>query len=472
MNARLLYSLVFCLSTSYLCAQTAVRLPFGGKVENTVIYNNPDHSAVSEGVVVVYSASDSLLPAGSGNILLESSPFMMGFQIGAFSSLRKGGFFDILDIFDTFDVIGNPRVSCNFLDIGAYQFQTLETRILSTPRDLKICDDEIIDFVVQAEGVGLRYQWQILDEEGDWLDWWDVSQANSPGAKFSITDTGTYRMLIFGDCGDDLVTSSIRLEKDICEFDVLLDGTHPGCADGEGWIRVIAIGRTGPYTYRWSHNPSLMGNEATGLPHGVYIVTVTDVLGVSITRNFRVERVSLPIIMFEIDNPRSSDCDGGNIRATVTPGTGTPFLGPGKEPYLYEWCNGHIRANMENVLAGTYVLTVTDSLGCLSTAGVELQCLFRHVMPTVFISPNNDGRNDYLHIENIEYYPKNRVTIIDSYGNEIITITGYNNVDRVWSGQQQNRSRQVPDGVYYYIVDAEGVDPMAGWVLVRMSSQR
>ncbi|ERJ57861.1 hypothetical protein M472_16255 [Sphingobacterium paucimobilis HER1398] len=60
------------------------------------------------------------------------------------------------------------------------------------------------------------------------------------------------------------------------------------------------------------------------------------------------------------------------------------------------------------------------------------------------VSPNGDGVNDFLTIENIERYPENHLTIIDRSGNLIKEITGYDNDQRVFTGMD------VPDGTYFY----------------------
>ncbi len=60
------------------------------------------------------------------------------------------------------------------------------------------------------------------------------------------------------------------------------------------------------------------------------------------------------------------------------------------------------------------------------------------------VSPNGDGVNDFLTIENIERYPENHLTIVDRSGNLIKEVIGYDNDQRVFTG------RDVPDGTYFY----------------------
>jgi len=68
------------------------------------------------------------------------------------------------------------------------------------------------------------------------------------------------------------------------------------------------------------------------------------------------------------------------------------------------------------------------------------------------ISPNGDGKNDFLLIEGIENYPNNKVTILDKSGVAIFTINGYNNSNKVFDGRSNvNGKLQLP-GTYYYVL--------------------
>jgi gliding motility-associated-like protein len=90
-------------------------------------------------------------------------------------------------------------------------------------------------------------------------------------------------------------------------------------------------------------------------------------------------------------------------------------------------------------------------------------------MYSAYISPNGDGLNDYLNILNIEHYPNNTVTIINSYGETIFSAKDYDNVNVRWDGRNR-RGNLVPDGVYYYVVEAAGFKVMAGWLVMKIST--
>ena len=59
-----------------------------------------------------------------------------------------------------------------------------------------------------------------------------------------------------------------------------------------------------------------------------------------------------------ISNPSCSGLNNGSIN-TIISGTNTP--------YTYNWSNGQSTQSISNLNAGTYSLTVTDSLGCMQT---------------------------------------------------------------------------------------------------------
>ncbi len=58
-----------------------------------------------------------------------------------------------------------------------------------------------------------------------------------------------------------------------------------------------------------------------------------------------------------------------------------------------------------------------------------------------FVSPNNDGINDYFEIKNIESYPNNELVIFNSRGKIIYQTTSYNNE---WDAQN------ITQGTYFY----------------------
>jgi len=93
----------------------------------------------------------------------------------------------------------------------------------------------------------------------------------------------------------------------------------------------------------------------------------------------------------------------------------------------------------------------------------------RNTEITVFnvITPNGDGRHDFLNIENISEFPNNVVTIYSRWGNQIYRTSGYNNNDIVFTGIDDNGA-QLKTGNYHYVIDkGNGDKPIAGYLFIQ-----
>ncbi|WP_437919703.1 gliding motility-associated C-terminal domain-containing protein [Sphingobacterium sp. LRF_L2] len=68
------------------------------------------------------------------------------------------------------------------------------------------------------------------------------------------------------------------------------------------------------------------------------------------------------------------------------------------------------------------------------------------------VSPNGDGVNDILFIEEIQRYPENTISIYDRSGWEIYRATGYDNSGTSFKGLDK-RGKSLPEGTYYYVLE-------------------
>jgi gliding motility-associated-like protein len=69
------------------------------------------------------------------------------------------------------------------------------------------------------------------------------------------------------------------------------------------------------------------------------------------------------------------------------------------------------------------------------------------------ISPNGDGVNDFLVIDNITNYPDNKLRILSRSGQLIFEAKSYDNSSKVFDGHSnKNGTMQLP-GTYFYTLD-------------------
>ena len=71
------------------------------------------------------------------------------------------------------------------------------------------------------------------------------------------------------------------------------------------------------------------------------------------------------------------------------------------------------------------------------------------------VSPNDDTKNDFFRLENIETYATNKVTIFNRWGDVVFDVSNYNNTDRVFKGMS-NSGKDLPSGIYYYKIEFPG----------------
>ncbi|MEP0131531.1 gliding motility-associated C-terminal domain-containing protein [Eudoraea sp.] len=77
-------------------------------------------------------------------------------------------------------------------------------------------------------------------------------------------------------------------------------------------------------------------------------------------------------------------------------------------------------------------------------------------------SPNGDGTNDLLKINNLEEYPNNYLQIFNRYGNKIFEAQGMTD-GNTWDGTRSGE--QVASGTYYYVLDlGDGSEIRKGWI--------
>ena len=124
--------------------------------------------------------------------------------------------------------------------------------------------------------------------------------------------------------------------------------------DMDGLINVLATGGTGPYTYAWSNGETT--NNISNLDGGDYTVTVTDAKGCELIEVFEIdepEELSIALVSTDVI---CADGDSGAVAINELIG-GTP-------PYTFAWSNGSTTSSINNLVAGSYTVTVTDANAC------------------------------------------------------------------------------------------------------------
>jgi len=187
-------------------------------------------------------------------------------------------------------------------------------------------------------------------------------------------------------CGLGFV-SSINAPSPICQAPLTLSfKATPSCANN-GTALVTPTGGVGPYTYAWSTTPVQTKALSTGLAVGQYTVTVKDA---SCPQKIKVDSVIIkPSTFTEWDTTMNASCSKkvGEIQVKPTGGIGN---------YTYSWSTTPTKttSTIDSLAAGTYSVTITDSLGCTITKTFTVLMIGTAPKADFLMTPTSTTIND------------------------------------------------------------------------------
>ncbi len=173
------------------------------------------------------------------------------------------------------------------------------------------------------------------------------------------------------------ITEPAALSASTTPADVVCFGNATGI------IKVSATGGTPAYAYSLNGGTFQASETFADLVAGTYTVTVKDAH--SCTVNAVVTIAQPASGLNATTNQVNVACFGQTGRASVATAGGIA-------PYSYAWNTVPVQVNdtASNLVAGTYIVTVTDATGCTTTAGVTI------TQPTAALSGSITGQLNIL----------------------------------------------------------------------------
>ncbi|MDG1477374.1 MAG: gliding motility-associated C-terminal domain-containing protein [Vicingaceae bacterium] len=200
-------------------------------------------------------------------------------------------------------------------------------------------------------------------------------------------------------------------------------------------------------SYVWS--PSGSTDSTTASPSGLVSVTISE-NGCDYTANSTIFTYPNPVAEFTI-NPEGSG--EPNIDITFTDAS------TGASSWLWNFDVTNIGTNpptrtgqgpfihiYDNQGAYTVTLNTTNDYGCANSITKEYLVFSEIGTPNV-ITPNGDGKNDFLVFENLDpdLFP-NKITILNRWGRKVFEQEFY---DNMWSGDDLSA------GTYFYVLNVD-----------------
>ncbi|MEZ4721512.1 MAG: T9SS type A sorting domain-containing protein [Flavobacteriales bacterium] len=187
---------------------------------------------------------------------------------------------------------------------------------------------------------------------------WSNSQSNSMSSSLMA---GIYTLTATDDHGCE-ASVSYELAQPDSLIAVIDSAQMVSCYRAQnGFATVSVVGGTMEYTYEWSNGDSLV--FADSIDTGFVYVMVTDINGCYYSDSVLITEPDTLDLMLTIENVTCFGGSDGQIQSGVLGGT---------MPYEYAWNTGEQTSSISSISSGSYTLTITDSLGCVSMLEAEV----------------------------------------------------------------------------------------------------
>jgi gliding motility-associated-like protein len=268
---------------------------------------------------------------------------------------------------------------------------------------------------------------------------------------------GTYIVMVTDTNGCSISDTVLLSEPDGLSVEAIVSSDNI-CPDGQDGIIYAAIsGGVGPFTITWLNGYA--GDSLSGLPSGLYIVTVIDTNG-----SFATDSAYILAL--------DEDCDGiYNVDEGGIPGAGGGLAdldGDGIPNQQDTDSDGDGIADALEFDSNNDGIPFDDCDGDGYPDFLDADLC--DLKPASAMTPDGDGLNDFWEIPRITQYPGTAVQIFnrqgilvyrnDNYANEF---NGNANVQTVMT----NGTRELPTGTYYYLIQLGGTEQtMNGYIYI------
>jgi len=283
------------------------------------------------------------------------SPNCGGFETGTITAQPSGGTPPYTYEWST----GATTQTITDLGAGTYSVTVSDNGGNQTIEDVTISEPEELEATITSSGGCSGTTTLTVSADGGlapYMYMWDTGEL---GTTITATELRQYCVTVMdaNTCG---TIECITVEESNIDLDVV--ATNVSCPGGnDGTVTATPIGGTAPYTYQWSNGGTTQ--TITGLSAGIYRVTVTDATGCTAEGSGMVSTPDPLNLQVSVINPTCLGENDGQAIATTMGGLA---------PYSYEWSTGATGMILNNLAAGTYMVTVTDANGCQEMMTVSL----------------------------------------------------------------------------------------------------
>ncbi|MBK7937037.1 MAG: carboxypeptidase regulatory-like domain-containing protein [Lewinellaceae bacterium] len=212
---------------------------------------------------------------------------------------------------------------------------------------------------ISCQNPSVQLQATVTPPGGNYaIDWY--GPVSLPGVLNPVVTTpGAYALFVYDSLNQCWAGDTVY---------VMQDGTIPQCTiaisniNCNGNLNLSASAfPQGTYTYQWSTNQTTQSIDVN--TSGTYCVTVTNTSGCSAASCFTIA-IPDPLDVNLIDY-NSFFCGDSTVIHGIPTG--------GVQPFSYLWSDGSTSGTIFDPAPGTYIVTITDGLGCTASASFVVE---------------------------------------------------------------------------------------------------
>ena len=195
---------------------------------------------------------------------------------------------------------------------------------------------------------------------------------------------GSYTLTVSDTNGCVIESNAFTINSTISNVTLSSATTSATCnGNCDGAISTVASGGDGNYSYTCSNG--MVGDSLINVCAGIHTIWVIDGLG---CQGIDTVTVLEPAVISNTISSVAPSCGSNDGSAEVTGSTG------GVLPYSYQWSNGSTSELADSLLAGVYVVTVTDDALCSVSETVNITSSAGPIITSNIIDASCNGGND------------------------------------------------------------------------------
>ena len=289
-----------------------------------------------------YGANDGLviLKAYGG---WQSQPYLYGTSLDNLSSGNR--FYENLIPGNYIYYVQDAAGCITFLDVVIDEPDPLASSIINM--NMALCHDDPSGSIELEASGGTSPYYVSMDGGQTWIENLIIDNLSA----------GHYNVLLKDGNGCTNVHQTDITEPPLLELSIT-ELVHPVCDNSSGSISVSANGGKEPYDFKLiDENNNLVSQQWTteGLSAGIYTAEVIDANGC--TQAFSAEIMVSSKLNILVESSPVGCYGGANGSATVNIPDGNP-------PYTVQWSNGQTGTTATGLIAGKYMVTVSDADHC------------------------------------------------------------------------------------------------------------